>query len=91
MQFFRPPGSNNPAHAPSTAAVHQHAVLARPSFGAARAQALQQRLDSSIKERRQLAVAQQAAPQPVNEFLAQKGKLVEQRIANLQQQTKQIE
>lgn len=53
------------------------------SFGAARAQAMEQRLEKARTERQKLARAQYAAPDPSNKAIEQKGYALDAKINRL--------
>lgn len=80
MQFFRP---SSPASAPKVPGPAR-----ATTFGQQRAQAVQNRIEASVRERQRLAAAQQAADKPLDQLLRQKGELVGRRIAQLDQSAK---
>lgn len=82
MQFFRPkPPQLNSA---------QIKPKSPTTFGQARAEALEERLDVALKERRQLARAQHAAPKELHETLGERAAVVSNKIDRLKLEKKQV-
>ncbi len=73
---------------PIIARPHPQMTQPKASFGQARAEHMQQRLSSALKERRTLAAAQQGAQQsqnlPMQDVLAVKERMAEHKIDRLQ-------
>lgn len=59
---------------------------AKSTFGAARAERLNQRLNKAIAQRRQLSRAEATAPSPLTDHLQKKGEQVSRTIGRLQQE-----